>query len=255
LEYEGNQVEVVERQPDKPMKTMVADAKQQNWQTECQMRSTARTLTPSERTDLEGREALSLEDKRALEKARIVDFYVVEPDDVTPELIDFDDKGSKRGQIAKLEMLLYPALATKKTADAISKQAIWKHGLWLPDLPTAEAERVVQVILGLLPFLVAGQEWTDDDLEPLGNLARRYAIDIKRWLGFTIPHDPENANNIWIFRRLLQQLGIVTQARRKTRQQIRSVWIDEAEWEQVQAVLERRQQRRDALSVKESEAL
>ncbi|MDX2097012.1 MAG: hypothetical protein SFW36_04485, partial [Leptolyngbyaceae cyanobacterium bins.59] len=146
----------------------------------------------------------------------------------------------------KLEMLLYPALAVKKTTDAIAKQAAWKQGLWLPDIPTAEAERMARVVLGIVPFLVPGKEWTDEDLEPLGKLARQCAADVKRWLGFTIPPDPEIANNIWIFRRMLQQLGIVTQAKRKTRQQIRSVWVEEESWAQVQEVLARRQERRDA---------
>lgn len=253
LEYEGNHLEEVYKDMDRPVKNRVTEAKQQNWETECQLRSSARILSATERADLEGRESLSLDDKRALEKARIADFYAVEPDAITPELVDFDDKGNKRGQLAKLEMLLYPALAAKKTTDAIAKQAAWKQGLWLPDLPTAEAERAARVVLGILPFLVPGQEWHEEDLEPLGQLARQYASDVKRWLGFSIPADPKVANSIWIFRRMLHQLGIVTQAKRKTRQQIRSVWIDLEAWEEVQAILARRHDRRETLTAKASE--
>jgi hypothetical protein len=245
LLYEGNTVEAIAVEAMQPIKQRVQETKQHNRALEYQAIASAPALNTTERLALEAKEVLSLEEKRALEKARLADFYAVPVEAVTPELVTFDERGKRRGQIARLEMLLYPVLATQKTTEAIAKQSGWKQGLWIPDLPTAEGERVARVLLGLLPFLVPGQEWTNEDLEPLGAIARRYAQDVKRWLGFKIPDNPEQGNNLWIFRRLLLQLGLQTAARRQGRNQKRSVWIVSEAWETVQKILDRRHLRRE----------
>jgi len=87
----------------------------------------------------------------------------------------------------------------------------------------------------------------EEDLQPLGDLARTYSRDVKRWLGFTIPSNPDQGNNLWIFRALLAQLGIETDARRQGRSQRRSVWITAQNWDLVQQILQRRQERRDCV--------
>ncbi|MBD1865570.1 plasmid replication protein, CyRepA1 family [Trichocoleus desertorum] len=245
LLYEGNTVEAIAAEPMQPIKQRVQEAKQHNRALEYQAISTAPALSPTERLALEAKEVLSLEEKRALEKARLADFYTVPLEAVTPELVTFDERGKRRGQIARLEMFLYPVLATQKTTEAIAKQSVWKQGLWIPDLPTAEGERVARVLLGLLPFLVPGREWTNEDLEPLGAIARRYTQDVKRWLGFKIPDAPEQGNNLWIFRRLLLQLGIQIAAHRQGRNQKRSVWISPEAWQTVQSILDRRHLKRE----------
>lgn len=255
LLYEGNTVAGIAVEAMKPIKQRVQEAKQHNRALEYQAIASAPTLSTTERLALEAKEVLSLEEKRALEKARLADFYTVPGSAVTPELVTFDERGKRRGQIARLEMLLYPVLATQKTTEAIAKQSVWKQGLWIPDLPTAEGERVARVLLGLLPFLVPGQEWTNEDLEPLGAIARAYAQDVKRWLGFKIPDDPEQGNNLWIFRRLLLQLGIQTAARRQGRSQKRSVWIILEDWDTVQHILDRRHLRRELSSLASSDVV
>jgi len=247
LIFEGNQVEVVEVSSNKPFKQQTQQMKASNWQAECVARANARSLTPPERADLEGKEVLGIDDKRAMEKSRLCDFYALPPDSITAELVEFDDRGRKRGQLAKLEMLLYPVLAAKKTSDTIAQQHIWQQRLWIPDIPTSESERIVRVLLGLLPFLVPGRSWSEEDLQPLGDLARTYSRDVKRWLGFTIPSNPDQGNNLWIFRALLAQLGIETDARRQGRSQRRSVWITAQNWDLVQQILQRRQERRDCV--------
>lgn len=255
LLYEGNTVAAIVTEAMKPIQQRVQEAKQHNRALEYQAITSAPTLSTTERLALEAKEVLSLEEKRALEKARLADFYAVPGSAVTPELVTFDERGKRRGQIARLEMLLYPVLATQKTTEAIAKQSVWKQGLWIPDLPTAEGERVARVLLGLLPFLVPGQEWTNEDLEPLGAIARRYAEDVKRWLGFKIPDNPEQGNNLWIFRRLLLQLGIQTAARRQGRNQKRSVWIILEAWDTIQHILDRRHLRRELSSLASSDVV
>ena len=244
LDYEGNVIILTSLDPDKTVQTLVTEARQQNRAAECQAIANARLLLPKERADLESRESLGRADKQALERARLADFYALGPEEITPELVAFDDRGRKRAQLLRLEMLLHPDLAIQKTVDEISKQAAWKQGLWVPDLPTAASEQTARLLLGLEQFLVPGQEFSNEDLAPLGDLARRYPQDIKRWLGFSIPDDPQQANNIWIFRRMLQQLGITSHARRQGRQQTRFVSIDLLQWQQIQDILTRRQQRR-----------
>lgn len=244
LDYEGNPITLATLDPDKTVRTLVTEARKQNRELEYRGIANARLLMPKERADLEGRESLGRADKQALERARLADFYALSPEAVTPELVAFDDRGRKRAQLSRLEMLLNPHLAPQKTVDEIAKQARWKQGLWIPDLPTTTSEQTARLLLGLEKFLVPGQEFSNEDLAVVGDLARRYSQDIKRWLGFSIPDDPNQANNIWIFRRMLQQLGISTQARRQGRQQTRFVSIDLLHWQEIQIILARRQHRR-----------
>jgi hypothetical protein len=56
------------------------------------------------------------------------------------------------------------------------------------------------------------------------------------------------ATNIWIFRSLLYQLGVKTKARRQTRQQLRSVEIDEKAWSDLLSIVERRRAKREAIA-------
>lgn len=103
--------------------------------------------------------------------------------------------------------------------------------------------------LGLLQFLVPGQEWTEADLELLGAKVRHCSQQVQRFFGFKIPDNSEHATNTWIFRRLLDQLGIKTEARRQGRDQVRSVWIHEEAWNELQTILERRQANRENYQV------
>jgi hypothetical protein len=74
----------------------------------------------------------------------------------------------------------------------------------------------------------------------LGAKARASSHQIKLFFGFTIPEELEQANNIWIFRQMMNQLGVKTLSRRRTREQVRTVWIAPQEWSEVLEILERR---------------
>jgi hypothetical protein len=137
-------------------------------------------------------------------------------------------------------------LSTKRDLDALERQLKWGHGVLPFDHPCYELRRFARDALGLLPFLVPGREWTDAELEPLGARARACSRQVQAFFGFSIPKDPLHANNIWIFRRLLEQLGIETKARRVGREQSRCVRIDADAWDELRSILSKRQAKRSA---------
>jgi hypothetical protein len=149
----------------------------------------------------------------------------------------------------ELEALLYGSqLSTKRDIDALNRQLKWGQGVLPFDQSCYELRRWAREVLGLLPFLIPGKEWTDADLDLFGTRARACRQQVQLFFGFRIPDDPQRATNIWIFRSLLYQLGVKTKARRQTRQQLRSVEIDKEAWSGLLSIVERRQAKREAIA-------
>ncbi|MGH2415195.1 MAG: hypothetical protein ACRDEA_16180, partial [Microcystaceae cyanobacterium] len=249
LRYEGNQVEVVSLDRNSQVKDALASARDEVKAEYRSLLAQARLLNKSELSALERQESLSPEEQLAIEKTHLADFYCEE--NVTPELVAFDNEGKRRGQMVELEVLLYGSkLSTQRDLDALERQLKWGQGLLPFDHSCYELRRLAREVLGLLPFLVPGREWTDADLESLGSRARACSQQIKLFFGFSIPDAPEQATNIWIFRQMMNQLGVKTKARRSGRDQSRCVWIDDEAWFQILSILERRQARREAIADK-----
>jgi hypothetical protein len=247
LRYEGNRVEVVALKNHSFVKDALAFARDEVKAEYYSQVAGARLLDKSELTALDRLESLRREDQLAIEKTHLADFYCVE--NVTPELVAFDNEGKRRRQILELEALLYGSqLSTKRDLDAIARQLKWGQGVLPFDQSCYELRRWAREVLGLLPFLVPGREWTDADLKPFGTRARACRQQVQLFFGFRIPDDPKAATNIWIFRSLLYQLGVKTKARRQTRQQLRSVEIDEEAWSDLLSIVERRQAKREAIA-------
>ena len=243
LRYEGNIVEVVHLDPNSQVKDAIASARSLVKQEYYVKVATAKLLNKSDRAALERQEFISPQDQLAIEKTQIADFYCQE--NVTPELVAFDDGGKRRGQIVELEVLLKGAeLSTKRDLDALERQLKWGQGVLPFDHPCYSLRRFALDTLGLLPFLIPGREWTDADLEPLGSRVRASSRQVQMFFGFSIPDNPLYATNIWIFRRLLEQLGVKTEARRKGRNQSRCVWIEPDAWASLLSILDSRQAKR-----------
>jgi hypothetical protein len=203
----------------------------------------AKMLTSIEMAAKQCQEFINPEDKLAIEKTFLADFYCVE--NVYPELVAFDNGGKRRGQIVELEALLHGAtLSIGRDIDALERQLKWGHGVLPFDHPSYEVRRFAREVLELGQFLIPGQEWSNADLESLGAKARASSHQIKLFFGFTIPDRSEQANNIWIFRQMMNQLGVKTLSRRQTREQVRTVWIEPQQWSEVLAILERRSAKR-----------
>ena len=248
LRYEGNQVEVVRLDNNSPVKDALAEARKSVKQEYYNRVATAKLLNKTELAALERQEFISPEDQLAMEKTQIADFYCQE--NVTPELVAFDNGGKRRGQIVELEVLLEGAeISTKRDIDAFERQLKWGQGVLPFDHPCYELRRFARDALGLLPFLVPGKEWSNADLEPVGARARACSRQVHLFFNFSIPDNPLFATNIWIFRRLLEQLGVKTSARRAGRAQSRCVWIEQDAWTELLLILSKRQAKRSALAV------
>ncbi len=245
LRYEGNTVEVVHLDPNSQVKDAMAFARGLVKEEYYSKVAQAKLLNKSDQATLERQEFISPEDQIAIEKTQIADFYCQE--NVTPQLVAFDDGGKRRGQIVELEVLLKGAeLSTKRDLDAFERQLGWGQGVLPFDHPCYSLRRFARDTLGLLPFLVPGREWTDADLEPLGSRVRASSRQVQMFFGFSIPDNPLYATNIWIFRRLLEQMGVKTVARRKGRNQSRCVWIEPDAWAFLLSILDSRQAKREA---------
>lgn len=247
LRYEGNTVEVVRQEKNAQVKDAMAEARSLVKEEYYSKVAHAKLLKKSELAALERQENISPSDQLAIEKTQIAEFYCVE--NVTPQLVAYDNGGKRRGQIVELEVLLTGAeLSTKRDVDAIERQLKWGHGVLPFDHPCYELRRFARDALLLLPFLVPGREWTDAELEPIGARARACSRQVQAFFGFSIPDDSRHTTNIWIFRRLLEQLGIETKARRVGREQSRCVRIDADAWDELRSILSKRQAKRSALA-------
>lgn len=248
LRYEGHHVEVVPLDQNEQVKDDFAAARKSIKQERYNQVAAAKLLDKSELAALERQEFISPEDQIAIEKTQIADFYCQE--NVTSELVADDNDGKRRAQIVELEVLLQGAeTSTKRDLDVLERQLKWGQGVLPFDHPCYELRRFARDTLGLLPFLVPGKVWTDADLEPLGTRARACRRQVQMFFGFSIPDNPAHATNIWLFRRLLEQLGVKTSARRSGRTQSRCVWIEQDAWAELRLILDRRQAKREALAV------
>ena len=236
LMAEGHLVKAVNLEPDEAMRDQQRQLKQQLKQNTYEAIAQARQLTPEEAADFSSRDDLSLEDRQALERYRLADFYCLE--DVTAEQVKADRNGQRRIQVSRLEFLLFDRLARAKDTKSIERQAYWKAGLWPPDISTSLLERHTRSLIGLTDFLVPGQPFTVEQLQPLGEFARKNRTEIKLLLGVNIPPDPEQANDVWIFKRLFAQLGLKTTS--DGRGEDKRSWIDRESWEAMQGTLSRR---------------
>jgi hypothetical protein len=238
LRYEGNQIEVIVPAAKPQVTSEMSQIKQElQWERYAAI-AAARVLTKTEAKQLANKEFRTNAELLRETKTTIAHFFVT--NDVSAELVAYDDQGRKRKQILQLEALFNPELALKLDEDAIANQAKYEKGVFIPDLRCYELGRFVREKLGLLDLLQPEHIYTDSDLEALGHLCRIYASDIKRYLGFTVPN---NATNIWIFRQLCNQLGIKTSSKRQRHDGgwIRHAQIDAIEWQNLQHVLSRRQ--------------
>jgi Domain of unknown function (DUF3854)/Origin of replication binding protein len=243
LQLEGNQVTGIESvksdDGDSPMKA----ARQRVKAAHFQAVATAKILTKPELDALERQEAIGPDDQLNIEKTYTAEFLAQA--DISAEDIEFCTK--YRSSLLQLEILCHgPDLSIQRDVEALHRQVQWGHGFLPFDQPNYELKRFVRDQLGLLPYLVPGQEWSNDDLAPLANNVRQHRQQVKAILGFNLPEAEKYANNGWIFQILCQQLGLRVTSRRRGRrgEQERYYTIDAAHYAQLMTVLDRRQQRR-----------
>ncbi|OYQ61946.1 hypothetical protein B9G53_24785 [Pseudanabaena sp. SR411] len=238
LKFEGNQVTVVTVNNDdfgKSIKAALAQVKQEHYLAV----AGAKVLSSSEQTAIAKHECQSQDDRLSIEKTALSDFYGL--DEVTPQLVEYDQNGQRRSEILKLEALLQSesALAVESDIDIFARQAKFGMGIFLPDQPCHELGRFIRDRLGLKDLLNPDVQYTDADLASLGDICRQFRFDIKRYLGFNIS---TNATNIWIFRLLCNQLGVKICSKRLhgATGMINVCWLDPDAWQQLQEIMLRR---------------
>ena len=136
--------------------------------------------------ELEGKESIAPEDRAALERFQMCDFYVIAPETLSLELV-LNDKASRlRAEIRGLEELLYPGVAVDRTVRALEWQATWHKNFCPWDLNVAELQRQLREILQLKDFLVDPErKWTAEDIQPYAARIRSMAVQVKALFHFT----------------------------------------------------------------------
>lgn len=251
LQYEGHQVEVMHADTDTDFKTFTKTIKTQLEEAHHQAVAAAKIRTPKERDQLESKEGLSVDERLDLEKTTIAEFACTH--EVTPELVEMYSELVTA--VPRYEDLRY-RLAIERDERAILRQHHWNQGLFIPDLPTREQERLVRERLGLLQWvdrLLAGETLSNQDLESLGEKVRFYYQEVNEVLRLGFSPNSAKWSNVRIFNQLLKQLGIPTLTARVGRAKTSTTSLDLERWELIEGILERREARR--LEKREPEAL
>ncbi|MEO1522689.1 MAG: plasmid replication protein, CyRepA1 family, partial [Cyanobacteria bacterium J06633_2] len=202
----------------------------------------AADLTFEEVQHLNTMESISAEDIAAIAKFWLKEFYCVE--EVTKELILWDQEGQKRAQIASLEHLLYPETAIDRTVSSIESQFKWNAGNCPWDISGAELRRKAREIIGINELIDPDKVWTGQDLEPIAQKIRQMAADIKHLLNFTVS---DEITDTQLVHQLLSQLGLKTAFSWKGtsgKGKKRVYQLEQETYEKIQAILERRYERR-----------
>lgn len=250
LKYEGHTVIVETHKEDRELKTFLVGARQAVKQSEAQAVAKAKVLNYAEVAALELKEDLSYDDRVAISKYYLADFYGIDPKSLTIEDILNDREGRQRGEILNLEAQLYGNLALDRSAKSLEKQAAWNQGLCPWDISRSEARRWVREKIGInqiLERLINGEALTPDDYAHYANQARIYIPQIKLVLHLNI----ENLGDTQIINQLLAQLGVKTK-RGWSRslpghegEKLKIYRLDQNQWQATREILERRKERRD----------
>ena len=218
----------------------------------------AEDLTYAEVLLLEQKEGLEPDERLAVAKYYLKDFYCLET--LTVEDILHDNAGRWRGELLNLESQLFPGLAADRTTKALEKQAGWNQGLCPWDISNAELRRQLRAKLDLEELIkkaIEGWTWTKYDLTEYAAKARAYAKEIKVALHVTI----DRMSNTQIVHQLLSQLGIklTFQWSRVTPghegEKLRIYSLNTQHWELVWEVLSRRTLKRQQLQKQQTEAI
>ncbi|MBD2111722.1 MULTISPECIES: plasmid replication protein, CyRepA1 family [Cyanophyceae] len=243
---EGHKLTFIKLDVNEAARDALKDARQQIRETEAEAIANAANLTPAQVTALESAESIDPDERYALQKWHLADFYAVPLDEVTPDLVLNDNDGRRRGQLRDLEQFINPSLAPDVDAAAIGKQAQWHKGICPWDTPHAELRRQVRAMLGLDQWLNSTDEWLSDSarLAEFKKLALGLAPQVKAALNISINSDMSGAQ---ILGQLLDQVGIATESKqlRVDGDRKRIYWIDQAVKAQQLAILQRRAQRRN----------
>ncbi|QQE67623.1 hypothetical protein GFS31_43360 (plasmid) [Leptolyngbya sp. BL0902] len=247
LIHEGHHLTIERLDTHQEVKRQMAEARLQIKASEARATASAVNLTATQAKALETAEHLDTEERLALQKWHLAEFYAIPLEAVTAELVLLDNHGRYRGQLLELEAFLYPETASAAVVRSVERQA--QHHLTLCpwDISTAELRRQVRVRLGLEEWIHNPNEWLSDDdtLAQFAAQALTLAPQVKAALNVALKPAMRPQQ---ILGQLLDQMGLPTTSR-QTRQghpkRIRIYQIDPDAKAQALAILARRAERRN----------
>jgi hypothetical protein len=250
LRFEGNQVTLETRDKDEVMRSVLNTTRAELRELDAEVILSAPILSITQVLELETQEVISPEDRAALERFQLCDFYSILPETLTLELV-LDDRGSRlRTEIRALEELLHPGVAVDRTIRALERQAVWNKGFCTWDIHSAELQRRLRDILQLQDFVADPERrWAAEDIHPYAAHIRRLAPQVKALFNFT-PSD--KLSDTQVVNQLLSQMGLRFEIHFSNHlpghegQKTRYYQLDLERLQFLQDVLERRATRRAA---------
>lgn len=254
LIHEGHNVTIERLDADRDAKQQLAAVRLQIKEAEARATAGAANLTATQAKALEMAEHLEADERLALAKWHLAEFYAIQPDQVTPELVLLDNDGRYRGQLLELEAFIHPETASAAVVRSVERQAQHHLGICPWDVSTSELRRQIRVRLGLGQWLDREGEWDthDDALAQFATNALALAPQVKAALNVALKPDMSPQQMLG---QLLDQMGLATESRqvRQGKQRTRIYQIDQDSKAQALAILARRAERRQPMEDKPSE--
>jgi hypothetical protein len=248
LRFEGNLLEVVNLSSAPAVKSLLSQSRLEIQLEEAEALTAVETLNFTEVMLLEQKESLTPEERQAIAKYYLMDFYALE--ELTVEDVIWDNEGRKRGEVLSLEAQLSPEAASDRTVRGLERQAKWNQGYCVWDVSQSALRRMVRDRIGLTELIQkmqGGWQWCRYDLQPYAERARQIAPQVKVALHFTIK---DEMSDVQIIHQLLSQLGLKF-AQHWSRfveghegEKLRVYTLDHQAWERMWSTLQRRMQRR-----------
>ena len=244
LMHEGHQVEPVTLGKDQQAHLLLKEARDDMKIEQALAVEAAPNLTPAEANLLDQLENLEPEQRLALQKYRIAEFYSLPIEAVNADIVLYDNDGRLRGQLLNLERLRSPETATDADIRALERQGQWQKGYTPWDLSNATLKLEMRRKLGLEAFLTPGKSWSRESLTDFKALALKYRAQIKAALNFTVRPELSAAQ---ILNQLLEQMGLacVSKHIRRGDKRLRIYKLDPVVYQQHLEILERRKASRE----------
>jgi hypothetical protein len=252
LQCEGAIVTVEETPSNKEVKSLLKQTTEQINLIEAEEICNARDLNLSEALELEAKEVTSPEDRAAVTKFNLKDFYKVDKVDI--DFVLADRKGRRRAEILSLEAQIDDDVAVDRTVKALEKSIGWAGYICPWDISNTALRVELRRVLGLNDFFDLEKTWTAADLKSYADQIRQYSKEIKDVLGLTIS---DKMSDVQLVHQLLAQLGVKCARDKQITQKvpgqknkrIRVYKLDNRNWQDLTEVIERRKQSRAAAEV------
>ena len=208
----------------------------------------ASPLTPEQADQLRDKTTRVYKENQALRRFDIGDFY---QEEVTPELVDYDNRGRTRKAINRLLGVCLPDFARDRDLGQMDKLMAWNEPIPMGDLPrqTLSAMAIIQTgLTDLIGWAVDGNRWD--------NTTERIIECHQRCLEKA--HDIKLATGLWVspqqtpcqfFGMVLRHFGFTTESKREGSQtggednRIRVYWLNPEAMKKTLYYLRRRVER------------